>query len=321
MRYRQIGQTEITVSEVGFGAWGIGGWAPGQLSYGPVSETQASHALHAAFEEGITLFDTSPLYGEGKSETIIGKAFRGRRDQVVFATKVGMTHFDQPDNFTPKSIEQSIEDSLRRLQTDYLDIVQLHNPTLQTLRNNDELNKCLDNLQKSGKVRCLGISVQSPHEGIEAIEIYPFKLIQANLNMLDTRAIECGLLTTIKTNGASLIARTPLCFGFLTNRFTENTTFPEHDHRNRWSQKQVNRWIAMSNKVKTLIYDHQEGELIPTALRFCLSYPEVSCVIPGIIQASEVSLNAEAGNLPPLSHSIQMAIEELNRANTVFSNE
>src|SRR5688572_1441437 len=148
MRTRQLGRTGLTVSEIGFGTWGLGG-----DSYGPVDDATSREALMLAFDRGVTFYDTSDFYGAGRSEAVLGEAFRGRRDRIVIATKVGMlphTGFDMPQDFSGPAIERGLEASLRRLQTDYVDLYLLHSPPLD-LPNWDEILETLERLRTTGK--------------------------------------------------------------------------------------------------------------------------------------------------------------------------
>src|SRR6266436_4427413 len=133
MRYRPLGRTGLVVSEIGFGGWGIGGRTANQTSYGDTDDRISRAALERALERGITFFDTSAAYGDGHSEELIGQAIKGRRAQVIVATKAGYYSWDRPPDFTPQAIVASIERSLQRLDTHYLDVLQLHNPPVDVL--------------------------------------------------------------------------------------------------------------------------------------------------------------------------------------------
>jgi aryl-alcohol dehydrogenase-like predicted oxidoreductase len=128
MKYRPLGRTGLSVSEIGFGCWGLGGVTPGATSYGEVDDAASLKALHRALDLGITFYDTSNLYGDGHSEELLGEAFTGRRDKVVIATKAGRSTYDT-EAYTPAELRRSVEASLRRLRSDYVDVVQVHSPS------------------------------------------------------------------------------------------------------------------------------------------------------------------------------------------------
>ena len=319
MKLRKLGSTGISVSEIGFGAWGIGGWEPGQLSYGPVDENTALDALHAAIEKGITFFDTSPLYGEGNSEILVGRAVKQQRERVVIATKAGYSKFSSPQDFSPNAINQSVEGSLRRLQTDYIDLLQLHDPTIEILGPNGRIRDVLENLVEEGKIRTYGVSLKNPIDALTVIKEFEFPVVQVNFNMLDLRALECGLLDQAAKMGSGLIARTPLCFGFLTGEFSNNHTFPENDHRSRWDRDQINRWVQGANAVQEACKETGEINNIIAALRFCLSFQEVSTVIPGIMNRSQAELNATASDKQSFTQDLIDQIREINRNSDFYS--
>ena len=171
MKHRALGTTGIAVSEIGFGAWGIGGRTAGATSYGDTDDELSLAALGNALDAGITFFDTSPAYGSGHSEALIGRAFAGaRRDRVVIATKAGYTDWTQPPDFAPGAIRRSLEASLRRLGTDRVDVLQLHNPA-PALFATGVLAAALDGLVAEGKARCWGVSVKAPEEVATSIRL------------------------------------------------------------------------------------------------------------------------------------------------------
>lgn len=313
MRYRQLGRTGITVSEIGFGAWGIGGWQPGVLSYGATDDATSLAALERAFALGVTYIDTSSLYGLGHSEELVGRAVKGRRDKVVIATKAG--HVDHYTvDYTPAFLEQSTEASLRRLGTDYVDVLQLHGTPMDVLRADSGIVACLQRLQAAGKVRAFGLSANTPAHAVEAIRAFDFALVQVNLSMLDIRAIDCGLFPLAKEQGVGIISRTPLNFGFLSGTIAEDTVFPPDDHRQRFNGPQVARWARLARRALDLAAAGGGHTNVQAALRFCLSVPEVSVVIPGILTPAEAEENAGASDLGPLPDGIVAEIIAMNRA-------
>lgn len=296
MRTRPLGSTGLVVSEIGFGAWGIGGRTAGATSYGATDDTVSRRALAVALDRGITFFDTAPAYGDGHSERLIGEAVRGRRDRVVIATKAGLPGFGAPPDFSPAALRASLEGSLRRLGTDHVDLLQLHNPSLRDLRVRPEILEALEGFRRAGLARAVGLSLKSPADGPPAIHAFAVRQLQVNLNMLDLRALDVGLLDVAAGTGTGIVARTPLAFGFLAARMAPGTVFPADDHRSLWPREQVDRWIAAADalfaRIPAVESDFQPRSV--AAIAFCLSLPAVSTVIPGLLSVEEVDAAAEA---------------------------
>jgi aryl-alcohol dehydrogenase-like predicted oxidoreductase len=289
IEYRQLGSLGLRVSAVGFGTWGLGG-----DSYGPAPEVEAISALKAAYARGVNFFDTSDLYGNGRSEEIVAKALGASRKDVIYATKVGFIPSTKEQDFSVTHIEKSLEASLKRLQTDYIDLYQLHSPPLSAL--SDDLMGALQRMKKSGKVRALGISLKNPNDGKEAIEKYGFECLQVNFNMIDQRPIDNGLFELAKRRNVGVIARTPLCFGFLTGRYSEPMAFSEIDHRTHWPQEQIKKW-SEAPLLFSPLYDGGKRSPIEIALQFCLAFSQVSTVIPGMMNSQQVEENLSASDL------------------------
>ena len=237
MRYRPLGHTGLQVSEIGFGAWGIGGATRGATSYGPTDDAESVRALRKALELGITFYDTSDIYGAGHSERLIGQAFRAMRSRVVIASKAGFLEHDGPQDFSPAHLCAALERSLERLQTEYLDLLQLHSPSADVLVR-EEVLTTLQALKRQGAIRAAGVSLRSPADIPAVIASGIYKAIQVNFNMTDQRLIEQGLLERCEAAGIGVIARTPLCFGFLTGKYQPESAFGDQDHRSRWSDAQ-----------------------------------------------------------------------------------
>ena len=322
MKYRRLGKTEIFVSEIGFGAWGIGGISKGATSYGPTDDSSSIRALNYALDRGINFFDTSNVYGEGHSESLIGKTFLKVRDRVLIATKVGLINYEEPADFSIKNLSTSLQGSLKRLKTDYIDLLQLHNPSPYIIQHNHDIMTWVDRLKKKGVIRAFGVSIRSPKEGIRAIEQLKAESIQVNLNLLDHRAIESGLMKSAATNQVSLIARTPLCFGFLSGKLHKTTRFDKQDHRSRWSNQQIQNWVESSKKILSCKTDSFSQTDTQFALRFCLSYSQVTTAIPGILNELEVKENIKASDLGPLKNNeAQEAQKVYDEVRFLFDNK
>ncbi|MBH52094.1 MAG: hypothetical protein CL785_02945 [Chloroflexi bacterium] len=318
MRYRTLGSTGIKVSEIGFGAWGIGGSKNGDVAYGPADSSASIKTLEKAYNSGVTFYDTSDLYGFGYSEKLLGKVFHNDRHNVIIATKGGFTSLSEKEKLSPEEISKSLHTSLKRLQTDYIDLYQLHSPSMDELSVTDGIFTTLDTLKKSGHIRSYGISVRSPDDGLIAVKEYSIQSIQVNFNMLDQRALNNGLFDLCSEYKIGIIARTPLCFGFLSGQYSEETQFHPLDHRNNWPKNQIKRW-SDGNGIFTKDINYPKGQTqAQVALRFCLSYPNVSSTIPGMLKETHVIENVAASHMGPLESDILEAFNEIYHNNTFY---
>lgn len=317
MKYRKLGETGILVSEVGFGAWGIGGRTAGATSYGDTDDAQSLRALHRALDLGITLFDTSSAYGSGHSEVLIGKALAGRRHKGIIATKAGYEDWTRPPDFSADAIRRSTELSLKRLGTDYLDVLQLHNPPSDVLAVG-ETTEMLASLLSEGKIRSWGVSAKNPAGAAEALRIAGAPIVQANFNMMDVRVVTEGLLEEVARRNAAFIARTPLCFGFLAGTIDRSTVFAEGDHRAAWSRAQLDNWIDGAGDLMAAASATPGREAVLSALRFCLSFDAVSSVIPGVLHPAEAETNAQASVQGPLPAEVVEKVLAINATRDFF---
>lgn len=311
MKYRKLGNTGIEVSEIGFGTWGLGG-----NSYGPVDDNVSKAALRFAFDSGITFYDTSDLYGNGHSEEVLGDALHDVRDKIIISTKVGLlphTGFDMPCDFSPAYIRQELDASIRRLRSDYVDIYLLHSPTIEMLREDREIVATLQTLKEAGKIHAYGISVRSPDDGLVAIQEFGINVVQVNFNMIDQRAINNGLFDLAYEKKVGVIARTPLCFGYLTGKLHGNEKFEGIDHRANWPVDQRQRW-AKAPGLFSFLNQGKNRTPAQLALRFCLDHKSVSTVIPGMMNCNEVRENALVSSLEALN------AEEVARIKLIYEN-
>jgi aryl-alcohol dehydrogenase-like predicted oxidoreductase len=317
MKYRPLGKTGLVVSEVGFGAWGIGGRTAGQTSYGETDDRTSLAALRGALECGITFFDTSGAYGNGRSEELIGEAFDGVRRNVVLATKAGYESWDRPPDFSAVAVVASVERSLERLRTDYIDLLQLHNAPLYVLRDPEVLG-VLERLIAKGMIRSWGVSAKSPGEALEALKVNDVPIVQANFNMMDVRAVTSGLFERVSSGQIGFIARTPLCFGFLSGTIGHDAKFPPGDHRSGWPVEQLGNWVDGASELLRAVSATPGESAVQAALRFCLAFAEVSSVIPGILTSREAAENAAASTLEPLPPRYVAEVLEINRNRRFF---
>ncbi|MGD0977367.1 MAG: aldo/keto reductase [Minisyncoccia bacterium] len=316
MKYRNLGLTGIKVSEIGFGAWGIGGLSKGATSYGPTNDKESEKALLRAFELGVNFFDTANIYGEGHSEELLGKVFKKNRHRIVIATKAGYFAHNSPSDYSPANLRGSLKQSLRRLKTDYVDLYQLHDASIDIFKNGDETISTLKKLKKEGKIRAYGISVNSPNDGIAAIDKFGFPVVQVNFNMIDQRVLDCGLMDLVSKKNVGLIARTPFCFGFLTGKFSSGM-FGKRDHRSTWPEKQRQVW-SHAPLLFSDIAKREKSTPAQLALRYCLSFKPISSVIPGMLTEKEVNENLQAGILGPLRWNILKKIRIIYNSEPFF---
>lgn len=295
MKYRPFGTTDLTVSEIGFGAWAIGG--PAQvggipIGWGDADDATSEKALHYAFEQGITLYDTADFYGLGHSETLIGRVF-GNRSDVVIATKVGQKQQDGKIaiDYSKQHVLNACEESLRRLKRDSIDFYQLHVAKVAHLQDG-ECFEALNELQQAGKIRYWGISVNTFAPEPEADFFLNNQLgagFQVVFNVLNQHIRP--YLEPMHRQGYGIIARMPLQFGLLANKFSAATTFPSTDHRHfRFTPTLIEQANSALEPVWALCehYDVSPAEL---SLSYILSHPEISTVIPGIRTPTQVDQN------------------------------
>ncbi len=319
MRYRTLGANGPSVSEIGFGAWGIGGNTNGALAYGATNDTISVQAVQRAIDVGVTFFDTADFYGFGHSEELLGAALAGVRNKVVVATKVGMLDAGGAQDFSAHHIRVSVEQSLRRLRTDYIDLYQLHSPPVCLLKENADILACMEALRREGKIRAVGVSARSPEEGMVAVRDLGIRCLQANFNLLDQRAIDNGLFALCQAVDVGVIVRTPLCFGFLTGQYSATEKFAVNDHRNRWNPAQREKWAGAYHLFSSALRAGTSHTPAQFALRFCLSFPAVSTVIPGMLTPEHVDENTQASMLGALAESECSSIRRIYRDNDFFA--
>lgn len=316
MRVRTLGKTGIKVGEVGFGAWAIGG--PAELGglavgWGEADDRDSIRALEAAFDEGINFYDTADVYGMGHSEELLARAFGKRRAQVVIASKGGNLNNEAGQwqkNFTGTFLARRVEESLRRLRTDYIDLYQLHTPRTdeeyqQALTSAETLNR----LVEQGKLRAYGLSIGPLEHGLRQIQDGFGATIQVIYSALE-RAPEAKLLPGAKQANYGIIPRVPLASGFLTGKYAGEAQFDKQDHRSRMTAEQKKDWAEKANRLKPIAQE-LGITLAQLALQYILSNDAVSVVIPGARNEGQARQNAAAGNLPPLSEAVVAQIRKV----------
>ena len=305
MEYRTFGRTGITVSEIGFGAWAIGGDA-----WGEVDDRASVDAIRRALECGVTLIDTADVYGGGRSERLVAAAVRGRRQDVVISTKGGlMEHHRDPARppvyDQPEKVLDALDASLRRLETDHVDLYWCHiwwDDPVET----DAFIAAFDRMKRAGKALAVGISTDSVnhvrhYDAADAIDG-----VQLDYSVLN-RAAEAELLPYCVEQQLGVVARGPLFKGFLTGKFTREMTFSPGDIRESWpdSPEFEDRVHAVDALDRLTEPDETLSQL---ALRFVLAHPAVSAAIPGAKTAEQVDANARASRRPLLGDDVMEAI-------------
>jgi aryl-alcohol dehydrogenase-like predicted oxidoreductase len=286
MQYRKFGNTDLLVSEVGFGAWAIGGGAMignTAIGWGDVDHEESKKAIHRSLDVGINFFDTADIYGVGHSEEILGKTIGTVKD-IIIATKVGNVSKD--DQFTvdysKEYILKACEASLRRLKRDEIDYYQLHTARTNHLQEGDCI-EAMELLKQQGKIRYLGLSLNTFDPFPEAEYLLNNNIgsgFQLVLNVLNQKALP--LLKRSNEKGYGVIARMPLQFGLLTGKFDKEFSFAENDHRKKRLTKEVIDACAKTLEPVWSLCKKYQCTKAQLALSYILSYPEISTIIPGI---------------------------------------
>jgi aryl-alcohol dehydrogenase-like predicted oxidoreductase len=304
MNYRELGRTGWSVSEVSFGAWAIGS------AWGKVDDNESLAALNTAIDNGVNFIDTADVYGDGHSEKLIANVLKGRREQVYVATKAGRRLPKQvPEGYTRENLTAWIERSLRNLETDSLDLVQLHCPPTAVYYM-PEIFGIMDDLTQQGKIKHYGVSVEKVEEALKAIEFPNVKTVQIIFNMFRHRPSDL-FFPEAKRRKVGILARVPLASGLLTGKMTAQTTFAADDHRNfnregesfdkgeTFSGVNYETGLQAVEELRALVPEN--ATMAQLALRWILMFDAVTCVIPGAKRPSQALDNIHAADLPPLT--------------------
>jgi aryl-alcohol dehydrogenase-like predicted oxidoreductase len=314
MRYRPLGRTGWNISEISFGAWAIGG------AWGQVSDEESLASLQKAIECGVNFIDTADVYGDGRSERLIARLKKYRKEEIFVATKAGRRLPEQTEEgYNRQNLTTWIEDSLRNLSTDSLDLLQLHCPPT-ALYDSSEVFGILDDLVQAGKIRNYGVSVEKIEEARRAIEHPNVQTVQIIFNCFRQRPAE-RFFSQAKERRVGILARVPLASGLLTGKFRPDSSFAADDHRN------FNRHGESFDVGETFSgVDFRIGleavdelrQLLPPgvsmsqfALRWILMFDAVSCAIPGGKRAEQVAENCDSSDLPPLSEEVAAAVRRV----------
>jgi myo-inositol catabolism protein IolS len=293
MQYRRLGKTGLQVSVIGVGSWQFGG------SWGKSFEqNEVSNILHRARELGINFIDTAECYGHHLSESLIGQGIVGHRDKWIIATKFGHNHANGLGlaNYGPDQVLIQLEESLRALRTDYIDIYQLHSGTKEQLEN-DTLWTMLDKQVQAGKIRFLGNSIGNPNMllQVQKSSQYGISVIQTIYNLVKRKAEET-VFPTAEQQDLGIIARVPLASGFLTGKYRPGHVFSDNDVRSQRPAEGRNNDIQLA--LDALKEKPADMPAAVWANRWCLQARQISTVIPGIKDLAQLEMNAAAGLEP-----------------------
>ena len=313
MNYREFSNLGWKVSEIGIGCWAIGS------EWGDVSVEDAKEALYSSINNGINFFDTADVYGDGRSEKIISEVLKNSNEQIYVATKAGRRlNPHNADGYNLKNIESFIDRSLSNLGVDIIDLVQLHCPPSE-ICGKPETYEMMDEIVKKGKIKYYGVSVEKVSEALDAIKHPNVKSIQIIFNIFRQKPSEI-FFHEAKKNNVAIIARVPLASGLLTGKMNNNSSFPKNDHRNyniNGDAFDVGETFSGVNFSKGLEAVEELKKIIPNgfsltdlALKWILSHPEVTVVIPGAKNKLQAELNVKASELSDIS-SIKESIKEI----------
>jgi aryl-alcohol dehydrogenase-like predicted oxidoreductase len=314
MEYRELGRTGWHVSAISFGAWAIGG------AWGPVDDQESLAALHRALDLGVNFFDTADVYGDGLSERLLARLRKERREEFHIATKAGRRLDPHTaSGYNRQNLTSFVDRSLKNLETETLDLLQLHCPPTEAYYM-PEVFDVLDDLTKVGKIRYYGVSVEKVEEALKAIEYPAVQSVQIIFNVFRQRPAEL-FFKEAQRRRVGILARVPLASGLLAGKFTRTSTFDPDDHRafNRhgesfdrgetFSGLDYNIGLQAVDALRPLVPPGQT--MAQLALRWILMFPEVTCAIPGGKRPEQVEENVKAAELPPLSEQTMKGISEV----------
>jgi aryl-alcohol dehydrogenase-like predicted oxidoreductase len=314
MEYRELGHTNWKVSTISFGAWAIGG------AWGDVDDRESLAALHRAVDLGVNFFDTADVYGDGRSERLLARLRHERSESIIIATKAGRRLDPHTaSGYNRKNLTAFVERSLINLETEAIDLLQLHCPPTEVYYT-PEVFGMLDDLVKAGKIKYYGVSVERVEDALKAIEYPNVQSIQIIFNIFRQRPAEL-FFNEAKRRKVGILARVPLASGLLTGKITPMTQFATDDHRayNRhgeafdrgetFSGVDFNTGLQVVNELRTLLPTGMT--LTQMALRWILMFDAVTCAIPGAKRPTQVEENVQAADLAPLPESLMAKIQTL----------
>ena len=318
MQARIFGKTGIKIHEVGLGTWQLGD------SWAEVAESDSLNILKTAYENGVNFFDTADVYGQGRSESIIGKFRKMVAKDIFIATKLGRLHGypnGYPNGYSYDLFKKCTEDSLKRLGVEAIDLTQLHCIPPSYLESG-EVFDWLKQLQDEGKIRAFGASVESMDEALNCMKNPDLVSLQIIFNIFRQKPID-AIFKTARQKNIALIIRLPLASGLLSGKFTKQTKFADNDHRNynrdgkafnvgeTFAGIPFEKGVELVEMIKPLVPETMT--MAQFAMRWILDFEEISVVIPGATRIQHVLSNTSAGELPPLPFEIHGKLQEFYR--------
>ena len=314
MKYRALGRTSWKVSEVSFGAWAIGG------AWGQVSDEESMAALNKAIDCGVNFIDTADVYGNGRSERLVAQLKKDRKEEIIVATKAGRRLPQQTvEGYSRENLNAWIEDSLRNLSCETLDLLQLHCPPT-ALYDRQEVFGILDDLVKAGKIRYYGVSVEKVDEALKAIESPNVQTVQIIFNCFRQRPSEVFFARAAQKK-VGILARVPLASGLLTGKLRQDSTFSADDHRNfnrQGTAFDVGETFSGVDYETGLAAVEELRKFVPGgasmsqfALRWILMFEAVTCAIPGGKRSEQVADNSAASDLPALTPDTMASVRRI----------
>jgi aryl-alcohol dehydrogenase-like predicted oxidoreductase len=317
MKYRRLGRSGISVSEIGFGAWTIGmDWWNKKIG-----DDEAIRMLKKAYDLGINFYETADVYGKGRSEKLLARAFKDtRNDDIIYSTKWGydiynaeqIGHNELPQKHNPRFLQYALQQSMKRLHVDQIDVYSLHNPKMAAMQD-DQLFEFLDGLVESGKIRshgvALGPAIGWKEEGLLALQNRNITCLQTVYNILEQDPAR-SFFDQARLNEVGLVVRVPDASGVLTGKVNENTVFDKNDHRNTRKRDWIQQAMRKIEKLKSLS-DSNGWDMPELAVKFILSQKEVSVVLPTVVDVEEIEMFSQMSDGKYLTDSELSRIAEL----------
>jgi aryl-alcohol dehydrogenase-like predicted oxidoreductase len=320
MRYRKLGKSGISVSEIGFGAWTIAmDWWSNKID-----DAEAIRMLKKAYDVGINFYETADVYGKGKSEKLLAQAFgEMHNEEIIYSSKWGydiynaeqIGHNELPQKHHPEFLQFALQQSMRRLQVDYIDVYSLHNPKMNAIQD-DGLFLSLDSLVKAGKIRSYGVALGPAigweQEGLAAMQKRNITCLQTVYNILEQDPAR-SFLNSARQNDVGLLVRVPDASGILTGKVNEKTVLDKNDHRSTRKRDWILKSIQKVEKLKPMS-DSNGWNITELAIKFVLSQKEVSAVLPTVVDIREIEMFAQ------MSDGKYLTNDELSRITELYNN-